>query len=99
MLTSVDVRSRRYCIFIAQFKRLRACSGLQIYSKYQMLPVKMSSCCSCDVVRQYFAVKRVKCSATVPLFCSNYQNNSILSPGFLGQQFNNLQKAALLTSF
>ena len=64
-----------------------------------MLPVKMSSCCSCDVFRQYFAVKRVKCSATVPLFCSNYQNNSILSPGFLSQRFNNLQKAALLTSF
>ena len=49
--------------------------------------------------RQYSAVKRVKCSATVPLFCSNYQNNSILSPGFLSQRFNNLQKAALLTSF
>ena len=79
--------------------RLRACSGLQIYSKYQMLPFEMSSCCSCDVFRQYFTMKRVKCSATVPLFCSNYQNNSILSPGFLSQQFNNLQKAELLTSF
>ena len=32
-------------------------------------------------------------------FCSNYQNNSISSPGFLGQRFNNLQKAALLWSF
>ena len=26
------------------------------------------------------------------------QNNTISSPGFLGQQFNNLQRAALLTS-
>ena len=24
-------------------------------------------------------------------FCSNYQNSSTLSPGFLGQRFNNLQ--------
>ena len=39
--------------------------------------------------RQYFAVKQVKCSATVPPFCSNYQNNSTLSPGFLGRRFNN----------
>ena len=64
-----------------------------------MLSVKMSSYCSCDVCRQYFAVKRVKCTTTVPPFCPNYQNNSILSQGFLGQRFNNLQKAALLTSF
>ena len=32
----------------------------------------------------------------VPLY---YQNNSTSSPGFLGQRFNNLQKAAFLTSF
>ena len=48
--------------------------------------------CSCDVFRQYFAVKRVKCSTTVSPFCSNYQNNSTSSPGFHGQRFNNLQK-------
>ena len=30
---------------------------------------------------------------------SAHQNNTTLSPGFLGQQFNNLQRAALLTSF
>ena len=33
----------------------------------------------------------MKCSATVPPFGSNYQNNSTLSPDFLGQRFNNLQ--------
>ena len=33
----------------------------------------------------------MKCSATVPPFGSNYQNNSTLSSGFLGQRFNNLQ--------
>ena len=36
-------------------------------------------------------------------FCSLFflltKNNKILSPGFLGQRFNNLQRAALLTSF
>ena len=56
-----------------------------------MLSVELSSGCSCDVFRQYFAVKRVKCSATVPPFCSNYQNNSTSSPGSLGQRFNNLR--------
>ena len=48
--------------------------------------------CSCDVFRQYFAVRRVKCSTTVSPFCSYYQNNSTSSPGFYGQRFNNLQK-------
>ena len=33
----------------------------------------------------------MKCSATVPPFGSNYQNNSTSSPGFPGQRFNNLQ--------
>ena len=56
-----------------------------------MLSVELSSCCSCDVFSQYFAVKRVKYSARVPPFCFNYQNNSTSSPGFLGQRFNNLQ--------
>ena len=50
----------------------KVCSGLQIYSIQQMLSVKLSSCCSCGVFRQYFVVRRVKCSAPVPPFCSNY---------------------------
>ena len=56
-----------------------------------MLSVELFSCCSFDVFGQYFEVQRVKCSATVPPFSSNEQNNSTLSPGFLGQRFNNLQ--------
>ena len=56
-----------------------------------MLSVELSSCCSCSVFRQCFVVKRIKCSATVPPFCSNYENNQTSSPGFLGQRFNNLQ--------
>ena len=56
-----------------------------------MSAVELSSCCSCYVFRQYFAVKRVKYSATVPPFCFNYQNTPASSPGFLGQRFNNLQ--------
>ena len=56
-----------------------------------MLSVELSSCCSCGVFRQYFEVKRIKCSATVLPFCSNYQNNPTFSPGFLGQRFNNLR--------
>ena len=62
-----------------------------ILQKAKMLSVELSSCCSCDVFSQYFFVKRVKYSATVRPFCSNYQNNSTSSPGFLGQRFNNLQ--------
>ena len=56
-----------------------------------MLSVQLSSCCSCGVFRQYFDVKRIKCSATVLPFSSNYQNNPTFSPGFLGQRFNNLR--------
>ena len=37
-------------------------------------------------------------------FCNDFRHfdllyNATLSPGFLGQRFNNLQRAALLTSF
>ena len=56
-----------------------------------MLSVQLSFCCSCSVFTQYLVVKRVKCSVTVPPFCSNYQNNPTSSPGFLSQRFNNLQ--------
>ena len=37
------------------------------------------------------SVKQGKCSTTVAPICSNYQNNSTSSPGFLGHWFNNLQ--------
>ena len=57
----------------------------------QKLTVKFILTLFCSVFRQYFAVKQGKCSTTVTPFCSNYQNNSTSSPGFLGHWFNNLQ--------
>ena len=36
-------------------------------------------------------MKRVNVRPTVTPFCSNNHNNSTYSPGFHGQQFNNLQ--------
>ena len=42
-----------------------------------------------------YTVKRVEYSAKVPPFCSNYQNKSTSSPGFLGQRFNNLQEGCI----
>ena len=67
-----------------------------------MLSVELSSCCSCDVFRQYFAVKRIKCSATVPPFCSNYQNKTTTQPRPQVFSFNIsiiCNQAALLMSF
>ena len=43
-----------------------------------------------------YTVKRIECSAKVPPFCSNYQNNSTSSPSFLGQRFNNQQEGCTL---
>ena len=96
MLTSADVSSYRYCIFIAKFRRSRAAQVCKHILNSRCCP---SKCLLVVLAMFYFAVKNVKCSATVPPFCSYCQNNSISSPGFLCQRFNNLQKAALLTSF
>ena len=65
----------------------------------QKLTVKFFLTLFCDVFRQYFVVKQVKCSTTVTPFCSNYENNSTSSPGFLGHWFITCNQAALLTSF
>ena len=66
-----------------------------------MLSVKLSSCCSCDVFRQYFTVKRVKCSLTVPPFYSNYQLKTIhpRPQVFSVNGSKTCNEAALLTSF
>ena len=44
---------------------VQGCSALQIFSKQQMSPFELSSCCSCHVFSYYFAqfllLKRVKC--------------------------------------
>ena len=61
MLTSVDVKFISVVHLYRKVKEIKFCSGQQIYSKYQMLSIALSSCCSCHVFRQYFAVKRVKC--------------------------------------
>ena len=46
-------------------QELKGCLALQIFSKQQMLPLELSSCCPCYVFSQQFAylflVKRVKC--------------------------------------
>ena len=66
-----------------------------------MLSVKLSSCCSCDVFRQYFTVKRVKCSPTLPPFYSNYQLKTTHSRPQVFSVNGSItcNKAALLTSF
>ena len=44
---------------------VQGCSAPQIFSKQQMSPFELSSCCSCHVFSYYFAqfllLKRVKC--------------------------------------
>ena len=62
---------------------VQGCSAPQIFSKQQMSPFELSSCCSCHVFSYYFGqillLKRVKC----PPFCFHNQNNSTSSPGLL----------------
>ena len=66
----------------------------------QKLTVKFILTLFCNVFRQYFAVKQGKCSTTVAPFCSNYQNNSTSSPGFLMVTGSiTCNQVALLTSF
>ena len=61
MLTSVDVKFTSIVHLFREIQQIKVCSGLQIYSKEQMLSVELTSRCSCYVFRQYFAVKRVQC--------------------------------------
>ena len=61
MLTSVHVKFTSIVHLFREIQYLKVCSGLQIYSKQQMLPVELTSRCSCYVFRQYLAVKRVQC--------------------------------------
>ena len=78
-------------LYRGNFRKLRSAQVYKYALQIADVVVELSSCCSCEVFRQCIAVKRVKCSATVPPFCFNYQNNSTSSPGFPGQRFNNLQ--------
>ena len=61
MLTSVDVKFTSIVHLFREIQQIKVCSGLQIYSKEQMLSVELTSRCSCYVFRQYFLVKRVQC--------------------------------------
>ena len=64
---------------------VQGCPAPQIFSKQQMSPFELSSCCSCHVFSYFFAqfllLKRVKCP---PFFQVHNQNNSTSSPGLLG---------------
>ena len=61
VLTSVDVKFTSIVHLSREIQQIKVCSGLQIYSKQQMLSVELTCRCSCYVFRQYFAVKRVQC--------------------------------------
>ena len=59
---------------------VQGCSAPQIFSKQQMSPFEMSSCCSCHVFSYYFAqfllLERVKC----PPFLFSQPNQLNLVP-------------------
>ena len=67
---------------------VQVCPARQIFSKQQMSPSELSSCCFCHVFSYYFAqfqlqfllLQRVKCP---PYFFHN-QKNSTSCPGLLG---------------
>ena len=91
MLTSVDVSSYRWCIFIGKFRRLRSAQVCKYASKSRWCP----SSCLLAVIAMFLDNISLWNEQNVPrqfrLFF-NYQNNLTLSPGFLGQRFNNLQQ-------
>ena len=65
---------------------VQVCPAPQIFSKQEMSPYELSSCCFCHVFGYYFVqfqlqfllLKRVKC----PQFFFHNQNNSTSSPVF-----------------
>ena len=67
---------------------VQVCPAPQIFSKQQMSPIELSSCCSCHVFSYFFTqfllLKRVKCP---PFFQVYNQNNSTSSPGLLSLLF------------
>ena len=60
MLTSIDPSM----LSSSSIVHVQGCSAPQIFSKQQMLPFELSSCCSCHVFSYFFAqfllLKRVK---------------------------------------
>ena len=92
MLTSID--PSMFCS--SSIVYVQVCPAPQIFSKQQMSPFEMSSCCSCHVFSYFFAqfllLKRVKCP---PFFQVHNQNNSTSSPGLLGQRCLNVRKRCI----
>ena len=60
------------------------------------IPQKLNSIIALLFIQNIFNLLKEKMSS---FFVVLTKNNTTLSPGFHGQQFNNLQRAALLTSF
>ena len=67
---------------IAEILQIKVCSGLQIYSKYQLLSVELTSRYSCYVFRQYFAVKRVQCPLEISAILFRQQKQLNFVPKF-----------------
>ena len=78
---------------------LQGCSAPQIFSKQQMLPFELSSCCSCHVFSYFFAqfllLKRVKCP---PFFKFTTKTTQPRPQVFSVNGALTCKKAALLTS-
>ena len=78
MLTSVDVKFTSIVHLFREIQQIKVCSGLQIYSKQQMLSVELTSRCSCYVFRQHFAVKEYSVSRRFRHF--HVQTNKTTQP-------------------
>ena len=93
-LSSAD---RGWCYPEAEGWRLRWITPSEICRILHILQ-KLNSIIALIIIHsKYFPVLKGVCHFA-PCF-PTHQNNTTLSPGFLGQRFNNLQQAALLTSF
>ena len=59
---------------------------------------KLNSIIALLFIQNIFKLLKEKMSFIFNNFAPSNKNNTILSPAFFGQRFNNLQRAALLTS-
>ena len=78
---------------------VQECSASQIFSRQQMWPSELCSCCSCHVLSYFFAyfflLKRVKCP---PFFQVHNQNNSTSSQVFSVNGVLTCKNSTFLTS-
>ena len=79
---------------------VQGCSAPQIFSKQQMSPFELSSCCSCHVFSYFFAqfllLKRVKCP---PFFVFTTKTTQTRPQVFSVNGALTCKNAAFLTSF